>query len=471
MAGHTASQLGVPADWRRSFVETLAQVHRTGKPMTVERPTLPTVDRGKHTTWYSMVVSPLDTNVGNLPQFCIIGTDVSRRRQLEEELRQSQKLEAVGRLAGGIAHDFNNLLTAITGFTRFALAEIPAQGSARDDLEQALHASERAAVLTHQLLAFSRQQVLQPQVLDLNQVVSSIEPMLRRVIGEDIAIHRSLASSLANVRADRGQIEQVLVNLVVNARDAMPDGGLLAIETADVYLEPTQIAQHGGAPGPHVMLAVTDTGTGMSAETRDRIFEPFFTTKETGRGTGLGLATVFGIVNQSGGNIWVYSEPGRGTTFKIYLPRFDGPVEKPRSPTPVPALRLTGRVLLVEDDRAVRLIAARVLRRDGYEVIEATNGREGLDLYRKLASHVDLILTDLVLPEMGGRAMVRAIVAEGPAPAVIYMSGYTAEAMSAQSVLDDGDQFLEKPFTTDSMLTKVRETLQLAATRAPRKTG
>jgi signal transduction histidine kinase/ActR/RegA family two-component response regulator len=472
MAGHTASQLGVPVDRRRSFVDLLAQVHRGGKPITVERPTLPRLERGPQSTWYSMVVTPLATRSGDLPQFCIVGTDVSRRRHLEEELRQAQKLEAVGRLAGGIAHDFNNLLTAITGFTRFALSEIPSQGLARDDLEQALRAAERAAVLTHQLLAFSRQQVLQPQVIDLNQVVSNIEPMLRRVIGEDIAIHRSLAASLGNVRADRGQIEQVLVNLVVNARDSMPDGGLLTIETADVYLESTQMpSTQGGSPGPHIMLAVTDTGSGMSAETRDRIFEPFFTTKGQGQGTGLGLSTVFGIVNQSGGSIWVYSEPGHGTTFKIYLPRYDGPVETPRTATPIPTKRLTGRVLLVEDDRAVRMIAARVLRRDGYEVVEATNGREGFELYRKMGGRVELIVTDLVLPEMGGRAMIRAMEAEGPVPPVIYMSGYTAEAMSAQSILAEGDHFLEKPFTTESMLAKVRETLQASVGREPRRAG
>jgi signal transduction histidine kinase/ActR/RegA family two-component response regulator len=472
MAGRTASELGIPVDRRRTFVELLADVQRSGKPIAAERPILPELDRGKQATWYAMVVSALATRSGDLPQFCIIGTDISRRRHLEEELRQAQKLEAVGRLAGGIAHDFNNLLTAITGFTRFALAEIPSEGAARDDLEQALRAAERAAVLTHQLLAFSRQQVLQPQVLDLNQVVSNIEPMLRRVIGEDIAIHRSLAASLGNVRADRGQIEQVLVNLVVNARDAMPDGGLLTIETADVYVESAQIGgTRGGSPGPHVMLAVTDTGIGMSPETRDRIFEPFFTTKDQGRGTGLGLATVFGIVNQSGGSIWVYSEPGRGTTFKIYLPRYDGSAEATRSATPVPAKRLTGRVLLVEDDRAVRVIAARVLRRDGYEVIEATNGREGFELYRKLGGQVELIVTDLVLPEMGGRAMVRAMAAEGRVPPVIYMSGYTAEAMSAQSILNEGDHFLEKPFTTESMLAKVRETLHQSVSDEPRRAG
>jgi CheY-like chemotaxis protein len=362
-------------------------------------------------------------------------------------------------------------LTAITGFTRFAMSDIPPNSSVRDDLEQALLAGERAAALTHQLLAFSRQQVLQPQVLDLNQVVASIEPMLRRVIGEDIVIHLSLGSSLGAVRADRGQLEQVLVNLVVNARDAMPAGGLLTIETAGVELDAAQAAAtQGGSPGRHVVLAVTDTGEGMTPATRERIFEPFFTTKETGRGTGLGLSTVFGIVRQSGGSIWVYSEPGHGTTFKIYLPQYDGPVEQPRPVTPVAVPSVSGRLLLVEDDPAVRSIAARVLRRGGYEVVEARTGREGLDAYDSLGGRVDVIVTDLVLPELGGRAMVQALVARGLKAPVVYMSGYTAEAMSAQSVLEAGDQFVEKPFTPDLLLARVRETMQ-AALQQPRRAG
>ena len=464
VAGKSARELRIPADHRRSFVELLAEVHRTGKPATVERPNLPSAPRsGNATTWFSIIVSPLPARSHRLPRFCLIATDVSRRRHLEDELRQAQKLEAVGRLAGGIAHDFNNLLTAITGFTRFALDDLPAAGAARDDLEQVIRAAERAGALTHQLLAFSRQQVLQSQVLDLNQVVADIEPMLRRVIGEDIAIHRSLASTLGNVCADRGQIEQVLVTLVVNARDAMPNGGLVTIETAEVYLEEAQIAaSQGGTVGPHVMLAVTDTGVGMSAETRDRIFEPFFTTKEAGRGTGLGLATVFGIVRQSGGSIWVYSEPGHGTTFKIYLPRFDGQPEVRRPTTPASVPSVAGRVLLVEDDAAVRTIAARVLRGDGYDVVEAATGREGLATFRSLGGAVDLIVTDLVLPEMGGRAMIQALAAEGTVPPTVYMSGYTAEAMSAQSVLGVDDELIEKPFTPESFLAKVRQAMQRA---------
>jgi nitrogen-specific signal transduction histidine kinase/CheY-like chemotaxis protein len=419
----------------------------------------------------SVVVSPLVDQPSRVPRFCLIATDVSHRRDLEAELRQAQKLEAVGRLAGGVAHDFNNLLTAITGFTRFALNDVPPASSVREDLDQALLAAERAATLTRQLLAFSRQQVLQPQVLDLNEVVAAIQPMLRRVIGEDITMHHVLAASTAAVRADRGQLEQVLVNLVVNARDAMPSGGVLTIETADVVLDAAEAAvTPGAAAGPHVMLAVTDTGVGMSADTRDRIFEPFFTTKEPGRGTGLGLATVFGIVRQSGGSIWVYSEPGQGTTFKIYLPRYDGPAESPRLATPTSVPRVSGRVLVVEDDPAVRSVAVRVLNRGGFEVVEATNGREGLTAYRTLGGAVDAILTDLVLPEMGGRAMIEALAAEGAPPPVVYMSGYTAEAMSAQSVLEPGELFVEKPFTPDVLLRKIREALQGAA-REPRRAG
>jgi two-component system cell cycle sensor histidine kinase/response regulator CckA len=470
VAGRSAAELGIPAGDRRSFVNLLAEAQRAGKPVTVERPNYRTVERrGTAPTWFSIIVSPLAVRGDQFPRFCLIGTDISRQRALEDELRQAQKLEAVGRLAGGIAHDFNNLLTAITGFTRFAIADLPVESSIHEDLEQVIRAAERAGALTHQLLAFSRQQMLQPQVLDLNQVVTNIEPMLRRVIGEDIAIHRSLAPTLGSVRADRGQIEQVLVNLVVNARDAMPNGGLVTIETAEVYLEATQVATgQGGSAGPNVMLAVTDTGVGMPAETRDRIFEPFFTTKETGRGTGLGLSTVFGIVRQSGGSIWVYSEPGHGTTFKIYLPRFDGQPEAPRTPTPVSVPRVAGRVLLVEDDSAVRTIAARVLRADGYDVVEATTGREGVEKFRALGGKVHLIVTDLVLPEMGGRAMIQALAAEGAVLPVVYMSGYTAEAMSAQSVLEAGDQFIEKPFTPDAFLAKVRQTMQGGAQESRR---
>jgi len=471
IAGRAASELGIPLESRRSLVALLADVHRAGKPASVERPNILVGRHGESAAaWLSIVVSPLAVRGDRLPRFCLIATDVSRRRHLEEELRQSQKLEAVGRLAGGIAHDFNNLLTAITGFTRFALSDLPVEQSAtRDDLEQVLRAAERAGALTHQLLAFSRQQVLQPQVLDLNQVVANIEPMLRRVIGEHIAIRQSLAATLGAVKADRGQVEQVLVNLIVNARDAMPNGGLVTIETAEVDLDAAHVAaSQGGVEGPHVMLAVTDTGVGMSPETRDRIFEPFFTTKETGRGTGLGLATVFGIVRQSGGSIWVYSEPGQGSTFRIYLPRYDGAVDVPRQPTPVSVPRVAGRVLLVEDDAAVRKIAARVLRGDGYEVVEATTGKEGVIAFNALGGRFDLIVTDLVLPEMGGRAMIQTLTSEGAVPPIVYMSGYTAEAMSAQSVLEAGDHFIEKPFTPDSLLAKVRQTMQAGSPQARR---
>jgi signal transduction histidine kinase/ActR/RegA family two-component response regulator len=461
VAGRTAADAGIPAERRRSFIELLLEARRGGRPLIVERPGLSRGSAIPSIQWMSVVVSPLADQRGRIPRFVLIATDVTHQRNLEAELQRAQKLEAVGRLAGGIAHDFNNLLTAITGFTRFALTDLPEDSPVRPDLEQALLAAERAGALTHQLLAFSRQQVLQPQVLNLNEVVENVEPMLRRVIGEDIRIHLALSDALGSVRADRGQLEQVLVNLVVNARDAMPQGGVLTIETSDVELDAgPAAASQTGAPGPHVMLAVTDTGVGMSAATRDRIFEPFFTTKETGHGTGLGLATVFGIVRQSGGSIWVYSEPGQGSTFKIYLPRYDGPAEVARTPTPVSVPTVSGRVLLVEDDPAVRSIAARVLRSAGYDVVEATTGREGLTVYASLGGRVDLVLTDLVLPELGGRAMVASLIANGMTTPVVYMSGYTAEAMSAQSVLEPGDLFVEKPFTPESLLSKVREAMQ-----------
>jgi len=469
--GRTASELGFSRERRRSFVELLAEAHRTSKPTTVERPGSDSRS-DVQIPWISVVISPLAVQAGRIPRFCLIATDVTPQRRLQEELRQSQKLEAVGRLAGGVAHDFNNLLTAITGFTRFALEDVPNDSTVRDDLEQALLAADRAAGLTHQLLAFSRQQVLQPKVLDLNQLVAGIEPMLRRIIGADIKIHLRLATSLGAVRADRGQLEQVVVNLAVNARDAMPHGGTLTIETGDIELDETEAAtMHGGTPGRHVVLAVSDTGEGMTAETRERIFEPFFTTKEPGRGTGLGLATVFGIVRQSGGGIWVSSDPGHGTTFKVYLPRYEGPADVLRPVTPVTIPLASGRVLLVEDDPAVRAIAARALNGGGYDVVEARTGREGLALFNSLGGRVDVVVTDLVLPELGGKAMVQALLDAGLTAPVVYMSGYTAEAMSAQSILEPGDQFVEKPFTPQALLTRVRDATQTAAIREPRRAG
>jgi PAS domain S-box-containing protein len=417
----------------------------------------------------SLAVSPLRGGTGAIIGASRIARDISVRRLLEQQLRQSQRIEAVGRLAGGIAHDFNNILSAIIGFAELVRPAVTiAEASA--DLRQVIDAAERGAALTRQLLAFSRQQLLQPQVLDLNDVVREMQPLLTRLIGEDITLQDALDSSLGPVRADKSQIEQIIMNLAVNARDAMPNGGHLTIETANVYLDEHYVrdGHTGAAMGPHVMIAVTDTGSGIDPATQDRIFEPFFTTKELGKGTGLGLSTVFGIVKQSGGSIWVYSEPGRGTTFKIYLPRHEGRVIE-RTPTPaVPTAavgaRGAGTVLLVEDDEAIRTLVIRLLRGAGYSVLDAKTGPDGLNEYRSHTGSISLILTDLVLPGFGGRELVKQLSEQGEVlPPVLYMSGYTADAMSAQSVLESGAAFIEKPFTLEALLSKVRETLGVAS--------
>jgi two-component system, cell cycle sensor histidine kinase and response regulator CckA len=403
-------------------------------------------------------------------------TDLTAHKQLELQLVQSQKMEAVGRLAGGVAHDFNNILTAISGFGEFALAELgPDAAAARSDVEQVLAAANRAGALTRQLLAFSRQQVLQPRVLDLNEVVSGVSPMLARIIGEDINLVSKVNGRLGTVKADPNQLEQVLVNLVVNARDAMPGGGTVVIETANVDLDAEYAsARDGVTPGPHVMLAVTDTGVGMDSATRSRVFEPFFTTKDPGKGTGLGLATVYGIVKQSGGTVEVYSEPARGTTFKVYLPRSAGQSYEARHTPPVNAVVAPNgmaTVLLVDDDEFVAATARRALERMGYRVLSAANGRQAIDVVTRHTEALDLVITDLVMPEMGGRELARRLLAARPTVRVLYTSGYTAEAMNQQAVLEPGDAFLGKPFTPDALLRHVQAILQPAQPPASRAQG
>jgi two-component system cell cycle sensor histidine kinase/response regulator CckA len=394
--------------------------------------------------------------------------DVSEQRRsaaalqsLEEQFRQAQRLEAVGRLAGGVAHDFNNILTAITGYAQLLLADFRENDPRRADLEEILAASQRATALTRQLLAFSRKQVLQPRVLDLNDVVQGLEKMLRRLIGEDVELAFAPAAGLRAVRADPGQIEQVLLNLAVNARDAMPGGGQLTIETANIELDAAYARDHAGVgPGAYVMLAVSDTGTGMDAETRSHIFEPFFTTKEPGKGTGLGLATVHGIVKQSGGHISVYSEPGRGTAFKIYLPRVESAPESPSAEVGAPQPgRAHETVLVVEDDRAVRDVVAATLIQHGYRVLQAPDGRTALKLAQKAAGQVHILLTDVVMPGMQGRELAQALAAEHSGLRVLYMSGYTDDAVIRNGVLEAGTPFLQKPFTTEALVLKVREVL------------
>ena len=384
-------------------------------------------------------------------------------RSTERQLVQSQKLEAVGRLAGGISHDFNNLLTVILGYSDITLRQLSEEHPLRRNLEQIVTASERASALTRQLLAFSRKQVMQPKVFDVNTVVTDLEKMLRRMIGEDVELRVSLEPELGNIKADPVQLEQVIMNLAVNARDAMPKGGKLSIETANVYLDETYAKEHVSvAAGHYVMLAISDTGCGMNVETRQHIFEPFFTTKEPGKGTGLGLSMVYGIVKQSGGNIWVYSEEGRGTTFKIYFPRVTEDAEQyTRTPVTLDVPRGSETILLVEDAEWVRTLARQILEGAGYRVLEASGPEEAIRLIN--TSHngtkIDLLLTDVVMPGMSGNEMSKRLLERRPELPVLFMSGYTDEAIVQHGVLEAGINFIQKPFTPDALALKVREVL------------
>jgi two-component system cell cycle sensor histidine kinase/response regulator CckA len=390
--------------------------------------------------------------------------DITARKHLEQQLFQAQKMEAVGQLAAGVAHDFNNLLTAILGSTDLLLESLPTGHPGREDAEETRKAALRAADLTRQLLAFSRQQVLAPRVLDLNEVVANMDRLLQRLLGEDIELRTVLTPNLGAVRADAGQLEQVIVNLAVNARDAMPGGGNLTIETMNVALEETYRAAHTVVvPGAYVMVAVSDSGTGMDAATQARVFEPFFTTKPKGQGTGLGLATAYGIVKQSGGYIWVYSEPGRGTTFKVYLPRVDAPAERV-SPDPdsTASLRGSEAILLVEDQEEVRKLVRRMLESRGYHVLAAASGHDALRLTGQHAGTIDLLVTDVVMPGMSGREVALLLAPARPHMKVLYLSGYTDESIVRHGMLEPGIAFLQKPFTAEALARKVREVLDLA---------
>ncbi len=409
----------------------------------------------------SLSVAPLHDAAGRVTGMLSLAADITEMRQLEVQYRQAQKMEAVGRLAGGIAHDFNNLLTAIIGTTALVLEDLGLESRARLDIQEIEKAAKRAAGLTRQLLIFSRQQVLEPCALDLNALVANLEKMLHRLIGEDIELRTKPAAALGAVRADPGQLEQAIVNLVVNARDAMPKGGRLTIETADVELGRSYVAAHVPTqPGPYVLLAISDTGVGMDGATKARLFEPFFTTKEPGRGTGLGLATVYGIVKQSGGYVWAYSELGHGTTFKIYLPRVAETAESPES-TPSPPTPVGGSetVLVVEDQEEVRKLTKRVLEARGYTVLAARNGAEALEIVGRHPTQIHLMITDVVMPGMNGRELARLACARRSDLKVLYVSGYTGEAVLQHRLLEPGVAFLQKPFTPDVLARKTREVL------------
>ena len=391
--------------------------------------------------------------------------DASERRQLEEQLRQSQKMEAVGRLAGGVAHDFNNLLTVIKASTDFLLQDTDATDPRREDVRHIADASERAAALTRQLLAFSRKQILRPSVTNLNTVVTNLQPMLTRLLGEDLKIETALAPALGSILADVGQIEQVLVNLAVNARDAMPTGGRVTITTSEVTLDEPYAADYAQSEdaavvtGRYVLLTVSDTGVGMSAEVKARAFEPFFTTKGDQQGTGLGLATVYGIVKQSGGHVWVYSEPGEGTVFKLYFPRIEAAAVEAITGEVQPVARGSETILVVEDEDALRSLTSRMLERTGYTVLQSRNGAEALAFATQYPGVIHAVLTDVVMPQMSGRGLAERLRAVRPRAKVLFMSGYTDDDVLRRGLLEPGSRFLQKPFSSGTMLELVRATL------------
>jgi PAS domain S-box-containing protein len=418
--------------------------------------------------WEAASISPIVDEGGRVTHFVAVKEDITERKRAEEalaetreQLYRSQKLEAVGRLAGAVAHDFNNLLSVITGYGEILARSLPEEGPARRRLGQILKAAGRAAALTRQLLAFSRRQVLNPKVLNLNDVVHEMEKMLRRVIPEDVELRVRAGPDLGSVRVDPGQIEQVIMNLAVNARDAMPSGGVIEIETANADLDAAYAnAREPVRPGPYVLLAVSDTGVGMDEATRSRIFEPFFTTKPLGEGTGLGLSTVYGIVKQSDGYVWVYSEPGRGTTFKVYLPRVDeapGP-RRPAAPEP-PATSRGETILLVEDQPSVREMVRESLESLGYVVLDAEGGEQALDIARSHGGRIDLLVTDVVMPRMSGRAVAEEVATLRPGIRVLYCSGHPNEIVARQGLLEPGVNLLEKPFTIATLARRLREVL------------
>lgn len=448
----------------RKIYQIFNNVYRTGQPAKQFEAEVIRKDGTKRNVELS--VSLIRNNSGEPIGFRGIVRDITERKKaekemvdLQEQFRQAQKMEAIGQLAGGIAHDFNNALTLIRTCSQLALLDLKEADPLREKFEMINRATEQSANLTRQLLAFSRRQVMEMKVVDLNDLIREMDKMLRRVIGEDIELVNNLAEDLGRVRVDPGQMEQVIINLAVNARDAMPKGGRLTIETANVRLDEGYVNGHVGVnPGDYIRLTVSDTGIGMTPEVRRRIFEPFFTTKEKGKGTGLGLSTVYGIVKQSGGYIYVYSEPGMGAAFKIYLPRVEEELEKELAgPQELPQGKET--ILVVEDEKDVRSLLVQILRKQGYKVIEAENGGAAFDACAHHKGKINLLLTDVVMPGMSGRELAEKLLCWQPEMKVLYISGYTDDAMIRYGVLEAGMNFMQKPFSMEALAQKVRQVL------------
>ena len=443
--------------------EAAQQARQTGRGRTLEYRF-----RHKNGSWRLLesTANLIRSRKGEPDKFVIVNRDITERREAEKalresELRQTQRMEAVGRLSGGIAHDFNNLLGVMIGYTDVLDLRLSEGDPARKAVEEIRKTGQRAAALTRQLLAFSRRQVLEPKVLILNAVVADIEKMLRRLIGENIELKTVLAPALGRLRADQGQIEQVILNLAVNARDAMPQGGKLIIETANAVLDDTTVRHMPTAqPGEYVMLSVSDTGIGMDPQTRAKIFEPFFTTKEAGKGTGLGLATIYDVVKLSEGHIWVYSEVGKGSVFKIYFPRVEAGAQAASAAIRRPASRsATETILVVEDDDSLREVTRDLLVQSGYRVLVASNGEQALEVIQQHRAPIHLLLADVVMPGMSGAALAADLTHSHPEMHVLYMSGYTDETIVRNGVLDAGILLLEKPFTREGLIDKVRDAL------------
>ena len=465
LLGYSQQELGktsafdqIHEDDRRAVLDAASDARRTGMGRTVEYRI-----RHKDGRWLTLesTASVVRNRDGQVEKLVIVNRDITERKQLEEQLHRSQKLEAIGRLSGGVAHDFNNLLGLIIGYSEALQERVPPDDPYREAVDEIQNAGKRAAALTQQLLAFSRKQVLEPRILSLNTIIVDIEKMLRRLVGEDITIELLLAPDTGRVKADRSQIEQVILNLVVNARDAMPDGGKLTIETGNWTLDRSTVLRHPYViPGPYAMLKVTDTGCGMDAELQSHIFEPFFTTKEKGKGTGLGLATAYGVIKQSGGYIWVDSEVGKGTAFRIYLPEVNAVAETvpevQASPKAAPERRT---ILVVEDERSLRKLTRKTLSDAGHKVYEAGDASEALELSRKTEDVIDLLLTDVIMPGMSGKKLADVLAAERPGIGVLYMSGYTDGEIATHGILEQGTAILRKPFGRDELMRQVENAL------------